>query len=257
MRVHTRRSTNVPCCTFTAETPRPKGDTANGVVRKCHRNPRKPPHHSCGCCGVCPGMVRPRPEARFREGSQWDSASIADAAESANRMLQRAYTALQQVPAGVRVAVCLPTLPFPPVFHTTSWNSGELELRLEESMAAFGTAISRLNGVTIVSGRKLAEQSPASSRYDFKSDIATGLPYTLSHADAVAAALAEVLIPTPPKKGIISDLRQHVMAWNCRGNWSRKYPLGSREPPPVARTLSKTARGDVTARRAGGHCEQE
>jgi FkbH-like protein len=146
------------------------------------------------------------PRLGFREGSQWGSAAISDAVESGNRMLQRAYTALQQVPAGIRVAVCLPTLPLPPVFHTTSWNAGNVELRLQESIAAFATAISQLNGITVVNSRKLAEQSPAASRYDFKSDITTGLPYTLSHADAVAAALAEVLFPPPPKKGLISDL---------------------------------------------------
>jgi FkbH-like protein len=39
-----------------------------------------------------------------------------------------------------------------------------------------------------------------------KSDLLTGLPYTLAHADAVALALARLLASPPPKKGLISDL---------------------------------------------------
>jgi FkbH-like protein len=54
--------------------------------------------------------------------------------------------------------------------------------------------------------QRLEEASPADARFDLKSDLYTGLPYTMQHADRLAAQLAEALLPPAPKKGIISDL---------------------------------------------------
>ena len=45
-----------------------------------------------------------------------------------------------------------------------------------------------------------------------KSDLYSGLPYTMQHADRLAAQLAQALLPPPPKKGIISDLDDTL--WN-------------------------------------------
>jgi len=58
----------------------------------------------------------------------------------------------------------------------------------------------------MVQERRLAEESPAAGRYDFKHDLTAGLPYAIPHADAVAAALARLLAPPAPKKGLITDL---------------------------------------------------
>jgi FkbH-like protein len=58
----------------------------------------------------------------------------------------------------------------------------------------------------VVNRERLAEESAPSGRFDLKSDLLTGLPYSLPHADAVGAALARLLVPPPPKKGIITDL---------------------------------------------------
>ncbi len=146
------------------------------------------------------------PRLGFRETGSWDTEAIADAVAGAKQMLNRLCAALSRVPAGVRVGVCLPTLPLPPVFHTSGWYAGPLELELEAGIAAFAESVSRLPGVSVVNMRRLAENSAAASRLDLKSDLLTGLPYALPHADAVAAALANVLAPPPPKKGLITDL---------------------------------------------------
>ena len=51
-----------------------------------------------------------------------------------------------------------------------------------------------------------------SQRLDLKSDLAAGLPYSLAHADALAAALAQLLARETPKKGLITDLDDTL--WN-------------------------------------------
>ena len=58
----------------------------------------------------------------------------------------------------------------------------------------------------MVNSQHLAERSPENARYDMKSDLHWGLPYTLAHADALAATLASAVAPPAPKKGIITDL---------------------------------------------------
>jgi FkbH-like protein len=58
----------------------------------------------------------------------------------------------------------------------------------------------------VVNARRLLQESPAGARLDLKSELATGLPYTLPHSAQVGRALALLLQPPPPKKGLITDL---------------------------------------------------
>ncbi len=70
----------------------------------------------------------------------------------------------------------------------------------------FAADIAQEGRIAVLNSQRLAEQSPASERLDLKSDLYTGLPYTIEHADRLASQLALALIPPVPKKGIISDL---------------------------------------------------
>jgi FkbH-like protein len=60
--------------------------------------------------------------------------------------------------------------------------------------------------IPIVNATYLAEQSAPGLRYDLKSDLLLGLPYSQGHADKLALALSRLLCPPTPKKGIITDL---------------------------------------------------
>lgn len=146
------------------------------------------------------------PRLGYREGGAWSLDAIQDIITRSRHMLDRIRTAISRIPAGVVVAVSLPTLPLPPLFHTSGWEAGEEELLLDQSLAEFGARLTERKGTRIVNGRRLLEESPLAGRLDVKSDFATGLPYTISHADALAAALALLLVPPSPKKGVISDL---------------------------------------------------
>ncbi|MBV9499650.1 MAG: HAD-IIIC family phosphatase, partial [Acidobacteriaceae bacterium] len=58
----------------------------------------------------------------------------------------------------------------------------------------------------LVSGQALEQQSPPSERFDVKSELLSGFPYTLAHASAVTELLAAAIHNPPPKKGLITDL---------------------------------------------------
>ena len=145
------------------------------------------------------------PRLGFRSAGAWNS--LSGLTSSARQMLERIATAIERLPAGTPVALCLPTLPLPPIFHPPGWQASPLELEFHKLTLEFATSIAGTRrGCAIVNGHNLARKSPPASRYDFKSDLSTGSPYTLTHADAVGEALAQLLAPPPPQKGIITDL---------------------------------------------------
>jgi FkbH-like protein len=146
------------------------------------------------------------PRLGFRNSGAWSTVAVADIVSSARAMLQRIAGALSRVPAGVRIAVLLPSLPLPPLFHTSGWQASEEELTLQRDLLAMAAELAHGMRVVVVNGQRLSESSPAAGRFDLKSDLLTGLPYTLPHADEVAAALTVALQPPAPKKAIISDL---------------------------------------------------
>jgi FkbH-like protein len=146
------------------------------------------------------------PRLGFRQTGGWGPADLADLVVHASAMLQRLEQALDRVTPDIAVALSLPTLPLPPVFHTAGWQSGEAELRLQERLSAFAVCVSRRPHISVVNRQLLDRESPPAGRYDLKSDLLTGLPYALAHADCAAAALARLIAPFAPKKGLITDL---------------------------------------------------
>ncbi|MSV27250.1 MAG: HAD-IIIC family phosphatase [Bryobacterales bacterium] len=146
------------------------------------------------------------PRLGFRAAGAWNPAAVADIVTSAARMLDRMGAAVEQIEPGVPVACCLPTLPLPPLFHTPGWQSSEACVLLEGSLNDFALRVVRRPGAALADTARLAQNSPPAARFDLKSDLASGLPYTLAHADAVAEALALLLVPPAPKKGLVTDL---------------------------------------------------
>ena len=79
-------------------------------------------------------------------------------------------------------------------------------MQLQQSLADFAANIAQMRHVAVVSGRQLDEASNPATRFDLKTELLTGLPYTLVHADQVSAGLARLFVPFAPKKGLITDL---------------------------------------------------
>jgi FkbH-like protein len=142
----------------------------------------------------------------YRSAGKWGSDAADDIVASARAMLGRISAALSRISPGPRVALSLPTLPLPPAFHTPGWQASPHELLLQSELAQFAAGLAQEGRVAIVNAQRLAEISPESERLDLKSDLYTGLPYTLPHADRLACQLACTLAPPAQKKGIISDL---------------------------------------------------
>jgi predicted enzyme involved in methoxymalonyl-ACP biosynthesis len=152
------------------------------------------------------------PRLGFRASGSWSAVAMSDILSNSQAMLARISDALSRASTGRRVALVLPTLPLPPLFHTSGWQTSEEEMILRRDVLAMASELARGMHVVIVNEQRLAEQSPAANRLDLKSDLLTGLPYTIPHADQVAAALTLAILPPAPKKGIISDLDETL--WN-------------------------------------------
>ncbi len=146
------------------------------------------------------------PRLGFRGAGAWSPAAVADIVTSATRMLDRIGAAVEQLDPGVPIACCLPTLPLPPLFHVPGWQAPEARLLLDRELNGFALRVVRRPGATLADASRLAQDSPPGSRFDLKSELSSGLPYTLPHADAVAATLALLLAPPEPKKGLVTDL---------------------------------------------------
>ncbi|HUI83767.1 MAG TPA: HAD-IIIC family phosphatase [Candidatus Binatia bacterium] len=152
------------------------------------------------------------PRLGYRSAGDWGPAAAHDIVAGARLMLDRVAAALVRIPAGPRIALSLPCLPLPPLFHTPGWLASGHQMLLETDLLHFAAGLGQTGRLAIVNPQRLAEDSPAAERLDLKSDLYTGLPYTMRHADRLAAQLARALAPPAPKKGIISDLDDTL--WN-------------------------------------------
>jgi FkbH-like protein len=146
------------------------------------------------------------PRLGYRATGKWGPSVLADILSGSRHMLDRIAASLERLPSEVPVAISLPTLALPPLFHTPGWQMVEAEVALRQNLFEFASCVARRRGSSLVNWDRLAQESPPGSRFDLKSELLTGLPYTVPHAAAVASALARLLAPPLPKKGIISDL---------------------------------------------------
>lgn len=142
----------------------------------------------------------------YRSSGAWNPSATSDILTGARMMLDRLYSALVRIPLSVPAALCLPTLPLPPLFWPRPAQASVAQLSLRSLLAEFAARIASNTHIAIVDEQWLSQESPAPGRHDFKSDLIAGFPYTRPHAARLAEALAGFLIPRPPKKGLISDL---------------------------------------------------
>jgi FkbH-like protein len=146
------------------------------------------------------------PRLGLRSAGKWGHDAIPEILENARAALARLETEIERLCGSLPLAFSLPTTGLPPIFHTPGWQYSEAELLLKKELLDFAARLARNPGCGVVNLNRLAENSSHNSRYDLKTDLLTGLPYTLSHASALGEALATLLAPPPPKKGLITDL---------------------------------------------------
>lgn len=134
------------------------------------------------------------PRLSWRSAGRVNEQVIADAQARLNR-LGKAMAALAQT---TPLALSLPSLPLAPVFHTSSHELNRIESALWEMI--YGFAASAPLAILHPNHR-----SPGGG-HDLKTELMSGFPYSIAQADHLAAALARAVLPSAPKKGLITDL---------------------------------------------------
>lgn len=142
----------------------------------------------------------------YRHLGGWGQRVVPSILDNAKARLRHFEGLISEIPSSARLAVSLPSLSLPPGFHTAGWQVSEAELALHELVTSFGRNLAAHPSVSIVSEQRLLTDSPVSNRYDFRSDLNTGFPYSLPHAEVLGRALAGLMNPPRPKKGLITDL---------------------------------------------------
>lgn len=152
------------------------------------------------------------PRLGFRHLGGWNESQIGAIVEASASSLRRLYTAIEgaATPDGPPIALSLPGLRLPPVFITPEAQASEPALAVRARLADFALRCSSLRNVRTIDPGLLDSVSPPSDRYDFRSDITSGFPYSIHHASVLAAQCASCLNPRPAMKGLITDLDDTV-----------------------------------------------
>ncbi|MGZ4170043.1 MAG: HAD-IIIC family phosphatase [Solirubrobacteraceae bacterium] len=151
------------------------------------------------------------PRLGLRRQGGWRADQLDEIVAGAELALDRVEQAIAAT-AGRRVACLMPTLALPSLFPPTPAQSGRHELALRRLVADSSARLAGQATVSIASQQRIDRLSPPRGRRDVKGELTAGFPYSLVHASAVAAVLAELLPPVVPRKGLITDLDNTLWA---------------------------------------------
>jgi FkbH-like protein len=152
------------------------------------------------------------PRLGVRTLGGWHPTDQASVLDSVAQMAARLQREVARVSRHLPTIVCMPTVPLPPMFSTRPVQAGFFETQLHHSVASLAKSLSELSGLRIANAQVLAATSSPAKRYDMKSDLTAGFPYSLSHASALAKMIAELISNPLPKKGLITDLDDTLWA---------------------------------------------
>jgi len=145
-----------------------------------------------------------------RQLGGWGPGNLNSVVDHATTWLAQLQLLVAELSHSVPIALSLPSLPLPPLFFTAGQQAGYFELKLKEQLAAFAASIA--HRVRVLSEQRLDRDSPWTQRLSIKSEWASGFPYQLAHASALAHLLAQIIRNPLPKKGLITDLDNTL--WN-------------------------------------------
>lgn len=146
------------------------------------------------------------PRLGIRSLGGWEADGLSDILETVGARAARLRDAIARAAEDVPLAVCLPTLPLPPVSYHPGRYLGDFELQLRDHLSRFAVELGRLGRVKVVNPELLDRLSPTGQRLDVATELASGFPYRLPHASAVAERLARIIRSPVPRKGLITDL---------------------------------------------------
>ncbi len=152
------------------------------------------------------------PRLSIRNLGGWRHSILPDIERGVVFAIERLRKVLTEVSSRVSTVVCMPTLPLPPLAATQPLQASSFELRLHEAVASLGASLAGQPGIRLVNTQYLDEVSPHAGRFDAKSEINTGFPYSIGHAALLGDCLSRLAHPMPPKKGLITDLDDTLWA---------------------------------------------
>ena len=152
------------------------------------------------------------PRLGFRQLGGWGHRELTDIVADTKAKLAAIRTSLESLPDHFPVALSLPSLPLPPVFHTPSWQICEAELRLRLAADELALWITGRRNIRLVNLKVNQTDLRSPQVFDFKGELMAGLPYAMSHSDELAHCFAQLLLPQAPKKGLITDLDDTLWA---------------------------------------------
>jgi len=136
----------------------------------------------------------------------WSPGQLGEFVQTIRDQASRVITALCSIAQKNTIVVALATLPIPPVAFTPGWLSSRLEIDLQGVRATALSELAEVSSIRIVSSQCLDKLSPSAERFDAKSELNTGFPYSLSHTDKLAGLVATLIKDPVAKKGLITDL---------------------------------------------------
>jgi FkbH-like protein len=146
------------------------------------------------------------PRLGIRRLGGWGTRQMLDITQNVRDQASKLSDSLERISGANLVVLALPTLPFPPIAFTPGWQSSSFENDVREVLAYLASRLARSRNIRIISSQSLDRISPPGSRFDVKSEISTGFPYKINHADALAGLLSRIIRDPLPKKGLITDL---------------------------------------------------
>ncbi|MEZ5512885.1 MAG: HAD-IIIC family phosphatase [Steroidobacteraceae bacterium] len=146
------------------------------------------------------------PRLGYREARRWGPAVAAELADVVAERLQHLANAVVAAARTVTVAIAGPTLQPAPLFHTTPWQASSQLLAVEREIANCLNRVGSVPGIAVANSHWLRSTADAAPRHDIRSDLVTGFPYSVAHADRVAECLGALVAPPMPRKGLITDL---------------------------------------------------
>lgn len=146
------------------------------------------------------------PRLGLRRLGGWGPSVLPDIQTGVHRETELLLHLIEDAAQSTPLAVCLPTIPLPPIFNQPSQQFGLEHLQLETTLNEFAVRAAQITGVKILNRQRLDAVSLPSERLDVQSELSTGFPYRTAHASRVAELLAGLIQPRQPKKGLITDL---------------------------------------------------
>src|SRR5205823_7864805 len=98
------------------------------------------------------------PRLGLRHLGGWRPQDLPDILQTVRQRAAHYRDAIARAAGHAPVALCLPTLPLPPLFHQSDFQAGALELEMRDALAGFAAEIGQGAGVRVVSSQRLDQR---------------------------------------------------------------------------------------------------